>query len=100
LEAKNYVKFINTKYCITDAKVNYFIFFFCNNFLITFIQRIIATVYKHKERGKQNFTVKAITYELIKEKIMDGTCPLTISIINSVVLKLTSGEYSKDQLEC
>lgn len=46
---------------------------------------------------KQNFTVKAILRT--DKRKMDGTCPVNYRItINSVVLKLTSGEYS-DELD-
>lgn len=44
---------------------------------------------------KQNFTVKAILRT--DKRKMDGTCPVNYRItINSVVLKLTSGEYSEE----
>lgn len=44
---------------------------------------------------KQNFTVKAILRTDKRKK--DGTCPVNYRVtINSVVLKLTSGEYSEE----
>lgn len=44
---------------------------------------------------KQNFTVKAILRTDKRKK--DGTCPVNFRVtINSVVLKLTSGEYSEE----
>jgi integrase/recombinase XerD len=44
---------------------------------------------------KQNFTVKAILRT--DKRKMDGTCPVNYRVtINSVVLKLTSGEYSEE----
>src|SRR5690606_4249788 len=44
---------------------------------------------------KQNFTVKAI---LRTDKIRkDGTCPINFRVtINSIVVKLSSGEYSEE----